>query len=94
MYLIKITARSSFTRLTINRQIYRIHEMLKYKICYKYSVLPPSHLNLHKPMDWFLYDNGLCHERVKSSNLHFFHIEPNYELRSYFRSFVNHKCME
>lgn len=43
MYMTKITAPSIFTRLKIIRQINRIHLILKWKICYKDTVVyPPS----------------------------------------------------
>ena len=44
MYLIKITAHSSFTRIRFIMQINGIHLMLKQKTCYKDSVLSPFHI--------------------------------------------------
>ena len=31
---------------------------------------------LCKSLDWFLYDNGLCHERVKFVYVHIFIYQP------------------
>ena len=45
-YFIKVTARSSFTRLRVICRINRSHQILKWKISYKDSVVPPSYLNL------------------------------------------------
>ena len=45
-HFIKVTARPTFTRLRVIRQIKIIHQIPKWKICCKDSVVSPSYLNI------------------------------------------------
>ena len=45
-------------------------------------------------MDWFLYDNGLRHERVNIINVSFLHVSPQNIRKSGFLTFSVGRDME
>ena len=45
-YFTKVTARPTFTWLRVIKQVKRVYEIFKWKICCKHSVVSLSYLNL------------------------------------------------
>ena len=52
---------------------------------------PQRNMKISKSVDWFLYDNGLRHERVKSSLLP---KTKNKQSKNFFPLFNDSKCFE